>query len=416
MLREDADRGSSLETMQCRLEDIPTTMADLFMELFHDFPAKDREEALRMWQWVILARRPLRLPELHEAMTSAGGKPRCKLDRQGQKHDSTSEVARYRLRILYLSRGLIDIEPAGLFVEKGSDFQNNGLPPIDGAPEKHAALWAARVQPIHVTVQEFSAEKGFLLFSNITGDNAIGQGHSILSLACFNYLGSEEARRANDDNNQQRRLKWQPPSSDLYLQRLALPLLVYAESSCLEHARQAEKLGFVATHFLQDPKAYETCFLPEWLGSTQGTLAAQIYKSSYSQPGPTLSFLCHNQLFLTAERLIDKPEFKVHSRNNGGNTPLHSIAWLDRRMDKKVAGLAEILMRRGADPKAQNFEGFTPVNLARWGNLEQTLKVLTREPSTARPEISSTETPEGIAKSRALEEMLLVWRSIRVER
>ncbi|KAK5023025.1 hypothetical protein LTS07_009518 [Exophiala sideris] len=391
MLREDVDRGSTTEAMQLKLDRIPTKMADLFTQLFNDRSIEDREEALQLWRWVILAERPLRLPELYIAMDFARHGVMYKLDLldldiQPQDHqtDFQTELARFRLRILYLSRGLLDVE----FVDS----------PIDNTINR--AL-EGRVQPIHETVKEFVVQKGFTLFTNDAESATTGQGHVILSKTCVDYLCSPELIRVLDNKARLDSLLKQFGRCSAIL-----TWFVYAVDHCLDHARRADKHRCVAAHFLHDSDLWKYNSIRGW----------QMFNNTYTRATPdlprgryktVLSFLCDEQLFFTAAHLVKRPDFRVHGTDSRGYTPLHEICREPLQgLDGKVSKLAKILMRRGADPRVLNSYGASPVDIARSRDLKKTLRVLAPEASSTRLGYSSTDTPDDIPTSKGRAQLL----------
>jgi protein SERAC1 len=181
MLRQDADRGCSPQAMEKRLKEIPIKLDDLFTHLFDHSTAADREEAMQLWQWVLLVQRPLTILELHQALAFSTEFPPSELNPKKQMEDMEAGLARFRLRMLNLSRGLIEVvtlqqhvkERANSPVPSHSSQASTASSGSPGLLEAHNDYSAfpndqstridpdARVQFIHETVKEFFNQKGF---------------------------------------------------------------------------------------------------------------------------------------------------------------------------------------------------------------------------------------------------------------
>lgn len=359
MLRQDADRGCSPQAMEKRLEEIPVKLDDLFTHLFDDPTLADREEVMQLWQWVLLVQRPLTILELHQALAFSTGSSPSELDPKKQMEDMEAELARFRLRVLNLSRGLIEV--VTLKRQQDRIWENTRIDPD------------SRVQFIHETVKEFFNQKGFSLLDPAIGDQAFGKGQLLISKSCFNYICIDELLRAHFNKRLFRSIRRR--LQDTHSSR-GLPLLRYAVDYCLYHAREGDKLGFVAAHFLTNPDPRRVSMVRYW--QTPLHLAVECSGTLPLRPYATLlAFLCEERLFYTAAHLVQRENFDVEQMDKWGDTPLHIVcSELDERVDKKIAELVTILLKRGADPTAENSNKHLPIDIAMHNRLENTVRVL----------------------------------------
>ncbi|KAI1619596.1 hypothetical protein EDD37DRAFT_200318 [Exophiala viscosa] len=315
MLREDADRGSPWEMMQRRLDDIPTKMADLFAELFKNLNMKDREEALQMWRLVICTPFRMHLVELHEAISFDRTGRASKYSFGAQYYWVNDELHRTRLRLLYLSRGLLEVV--------SSDEENS----LDGSV----------VQPVHETVKEFFADKGFLLFGVNTHRDAIGQGHFVLSKLYFHYLCSEKVGHSRTDTH-------------LHINKRKWPLLAYA-CDWPSYARKADILGFVASYLLDGSDLWKAGLVREWKKVEDPSVPKRKLPTC-ARHDTILSFLCAQHLFSTATHLIQRPDFRVHEMDSRGHTPLHNVCGeADWELGQQLERLLHLIQRTKVDGK-----------------------------------------------------------------
>ncbi|VUC25937.1 unnamed protein product [Clonostachys rosea] len=204
ILNEERDRGRKHKLRQ-KLREIPKDLHELFRSILFQDHHNNREELLLCFQWILFARRPLTLLELHVAILSQTDDPT-----QIDPEDLTDEDS--RIFLLESSKGLAEV-----------------------ANSKNPT-----VQLIHESVKDFLLKDNGLRSLINDFDNFPGESHTKLRDCCCLYV------------NNDMRLLYEAHELDLEKLRQAFPFLEYAVSNLLFHADAAGSFGIKQLDFVRN--------------------------------------------------------------------------------------------------------------------------------------------------------------------
>lgn len=224
-LRRDREAGTSADTLQLRLKEVPGRLEEVFRDLLREYSDSSPSERLivtRMFQWAIFSFRPLRLKHWHHIMafikmTERVG--RVSLKSLGLS-SATSEIAHAELpgdgarqsirkqrwedsddslerQIRFRSKGLIGVfSTSELLHEPGPlklmDDTRSSLNANAGSVTSD--LGETRlVELMHESVREFMLRKGgFSLIDETLSSNAPLHSHVFLLNMCLDYINVVE--------------------------------------------------------------------------------------------------------------------------------------------------------------------------------------------------------------------------------
>ncbi|KAK3296861.1 uncharacterized protein B0H64DRAFT_390543 [Chaetomium fimeti] len=187
------DEGTSLRSLLGELDNIPEELETLFSSLLRALEPGLRRLTLRLFEWVVLATRPLRLYEWHHILGFIQSEPPESLAawRKSEKYtDSTEQLAK---QIRTVSKGLIEIVSS---VGVG-DHQSDGSAlssAYAGAGSMELDQGENRiVQVIHESVREYFLHGGgSSLFDESHTQSFVAQGHLSIIGTCLDYINIKE--------------------------------------------------------------------------------------------------------------------------------------------------------------------------------------------------------------------------------
>lgn len=205
VLREVVDRyrdGYPLKQIRRRIQAIPSELEELYQELLRGVLDEDLPHSLRLMQWICFALRPLSLRELRFATIVDANTPYQSIsDCQNAEECGYVETdEQMKKRIRHLSKGLAEAK-------------------------QHENTWIA--QFIHQSVKDYLVQSGLQILDKHSSGNALGRAHFQLSRSCIRYIAMKEI------SNQAR--------SYIYNLELDFPLLQYAITSWISHAKEVEE-------------------------------------------------------------------------------------------------------------------------------------------------------------------------------
>lgn len=185
------DDGKSLRYLQKQLDVIPEELAALFFQMFGSLDSEGRPIAVRLFQWAILAVKPLRLHEWHHILAFIRQPTPTSLREWRLSDDFTKDDDQLERQIKSISRGLIEVrarvdEPQGVGFETMSVRAGAGsLDPEQGETRI--------VQVIHESVRDFFLRSnGFSMLDPCLKSDPIGNGHVSIMATCLDYLNITE--------------------------------------------------------------------------------------------------------------------------------------------------------------------------------------------------------------------------------
>ncbi|KAK4224938.1 hypothetical protein QBC38DRAFT_457759 [Podospora fimiseda] len=206
MLNKARDKGH-IDSLHQRINQLPDDMDALFQMLL-DLDDEDRAETVVMFQWVLFARRQLRVEELYQAVMSPPELP------------SKEDMQR---RIEQISKDLLEVQ--------------NG-----------------RVQFVHRSVADFLLRNQRLQqLSSILHENPVGTSHCQLRDRCLSYLMMEEKWQVGEKHDQ---------CIGKMLRKYVL--FEYAVGSVFFHSDEARAAGIVQEDFSR--RLQQHSVILKWVG------------------------------------------------------------------------------------------------------------------------------------------------------
>lgn len=185
------DEGTSLRALLGELDNIPEELETLFSSLLGALEPRLRLLTLRLFEWVVLATRPLRLYEWHHILGFIQPEPPESLAawRKSEKYtDSSDQLAK---QIRTVSKGLIEI------VSSVGDHQSDSSALSSvyaGAGSMELDQGENRiVQVIHESVREYFLHGGgSYLFNESRKQSFVARGHISIIGTCLDYINIKE--------------------------------------------------------------------------------------------------------------------------------------------------------------------------------------------------------------------------------
>ncbi|KAH6962068.1 hypothetical protein BKA56DRAFT_498939, partial [Ilyonectria sp. MPI-CAGE-AT-0026] len=319
-------RGEGLKKIEAEIRRIPPELDALYDELVRSM--EDMAMSQRMIQWICFSTKPLSTEELRWALSIDPDHPPKSLRQCQESEDYTSDDETMERRIKTLSCGL---------AETAWSFEQWN--PI------------SIVQFIHQSVKDYFIEKGLSTLAALRGSVvlsslAVSRAHFSLSRACISYLAMEEIAWWINDGQRH-------PSS-------VLPLMDYAATSWVYHAKQGEAEGICQEGLLQNIG---------WPSEDRVQLWVRIYRevmrSSSDCPleGTSLLHIVSRykltQLLSVILQKAEKLALDINCRDNDGWTPLSRAAVEGHK------AIVKLLLATGkVDIDASDKDGRTPLSHA----------------------------------------------------
>ncbi|KAF5229618.1 hypothetical protein FANTH_14127 [Fusarium anthophilum] len=185
------DRGYSLAALRRLVKDTPTELKEVYAQTLGTLTAGERMLAMKLFQWVTEAKRPLRLDEWHHVLGFIADPPPKSLKEWRESATFTENDHQLERMIKTLSRGLLEISnchfDAVAGKEAGTSSVNAGAGSLD-----HEQGSARVVQVIHQSVNDFLISEGGFQILGWTGTNTVAACHSMIAVTCLDYMNITE--------------------------------------------------------------------------------------------------------------------------------------------------------------------------------------------------------------------------------
>jgi hypothetical protein len=176
--------GRSLKWLRQKLDEIPAQLDTLFRKIFDHVDPEDASRTIRLMHIMLFDKRQLGLEEIHRALAFSG-QSYPSIAAWKDSVDFLENAAQKHAMVIYLSRGLLEPTESSQQRRTADDGEQNAKTEID-------LRETTTYQFIHETVREFFLSgQGFKLLGSNSGSIA-GAGHSVLAIACVNYLNTSE--------------------------------------------------------------------------------------------------------------------------------------------------------------------------------------------------------------------------------
>lgn len=270
-------KGKKFKVIYESLHSIPSDLTQLYEDLLQKIDDEDRDQTIKLFQWICFAVRPVTTRELQHAM-AMNVERRYEDVAEYEESDEFLEEEAIERQIIDLSKGLAEIKN-------------------DGSGE-------ITVQLIHQSVNDYLMKTGLRKLGAISpGNSVICAGHFLLSRSCIQYLSLHDRHR------------WTKISLGRALGRY--PLLGYAALSWIDHCEILEEHHLVQDDLLECLRWRVDDTYQKWL---------QIHESINTRFG-TKSTLLHIAsrvgLHSLAAALLEKDSTLTKSRDSKDLTPLH---------------------------------------------------------------------------------------------
>ncbi|KAM0229355.1 hypothetical protein ACHAP5_011674 [Fusarium lateritium] len=181
------DYGSSLRNLLRLVDDTPTEIQELYIENLCSLDGDERDVALRVFQWVIAAARPLRLDEWHHVLAFVRDPRPTSLRDWRQSYIYTHNDTHLEREIKSLSRGLLE-------VSHSQCSNTDDVSSIDaGAGSLDQEQGSARVvQFTHPSIYDFFVNRQGFKYLGYNGKCPVKDCHSTIVSTCLAYINVPE--------------------------------------------------------------------------------------------------------------------------------------------------------------------------------------------------------------------------------
>ncbi|KAH6888456.1 hypothetical protein B0T10DRAFT_488212 [Thelonectria olida] len=203
------DDGKGIRYLIKQLDVVPEDLAALFSYMISSISADKKQLALRLFQWAILAVKPLRLHEWHHIMAFIAEPTPSSLWEWRQSDNFTETDEQLEKMIKSVSRGLVEVKTV---IDEPRRENLDFMSVLAGAGSLDLERGESRVvQVIHESVREFFLRRaGFSILDIGPESDLIGRGHLFIIYTCLSYIDITEldalvrARRAASEGERHR--------------------------------------------------------------------------------------------------------------------------------------------------------------------------------------------------------------------
>ena len=183
------DEGRGISSVLKEIDSVPKELATLFLTILSDMDDVAKSIALQLFQWVVLATKPLRLHEWEHILAFIQLRPPSSLQEWMHSPEYIQNGEQLEKRIRTISKGLVEVASRSHETDDSTDDVSVGANP---GSLSHDAGETRVVQVIHESIREFFLNgPGFQILSRggSNGRNAlVGRGHLSIMSTCLSYL------------------------------------------------------------------------------------------------------------------------------------------------------------------------------------------------------------------------------------
>lgn len=179
------DEGQDLQSLLQLVNVLPDELSLLYDRNFADMEAEKRPLALRLFQWVVLAAKPLRVHEWHHVMAFIRTPAPSSLHNWRASDSFTKTDDQLEKQIRTLSMGLVEVAHTAY---GSQDTGCETLSVCAGAGSLNLEYGESRVvQVIHESVRDY-----FLKGQSLQMPSTVGAGHLSIMATCLDYINIAE--------------------------------------------------------------------------------------------------------------------------------------------------------------------------------------------------------------------------------
>lgn len=276
-------QGFSPRTIISKVKHVPSSLRDLYKSLLLvDYETQaDRDQSIKLFQWVLFSFRELSVEELRVALAIDSAMTNTSLSDLSQ-NESYYQLEDMPLRICSLSKGLVVVK------ERSVDQEGDGQSTKTG------------VEIIHESVRDYLLDGGFNDLALSVHIDPTGDGHWQLSRSCIRYLllrGISDVLNTNLEEKMgknARSIEKKLPDAGHNFS-----LADYAHHFWIIHVMHAEMHGFQQADLLDLFSWRESAKLPEQLHPNSNNI---------SMPN-ALQIHLQTELWEWAESMVDTSHF-----------------------------------------------------------------------------------------------------------
>ncbi|OWT42488.1 ankyrin repeats (3 copies) domain-containing protein [Pochonia chlamydosporia 170] len=382
--------GAGLKRMETVIFSVPQELDTVYDKLLR----KMRPDSVTLIQWICFATRPLSLDELRWALLIDPDCPHRSLDDCQKTGEYPSNEDRMRRRVQTLSCGLAEVTSETKVVQfihqSVKDFLvETGLSALAGTPNSAEALASSQA-------------------------DLEGKAHYVLSRTCIRYLAMNEvAQSTMRDGNSL---------------KSAFPLLHYATTSWVTHAKQSELRGVSQDDLLRYFDWPSEALVQVWVGVYR---ILSRYSDDCPEDGTKMIHIVSRHGLLGPLRVITRTVRQdsafIDAKDGCGRTALsyaaengHEAAvkqLLAPGETRSVKAIMKLLLAKGGKAKSKDNDGRTPLSWAAANGHEAIVKLLLDKGAKAKSEDYSGRTPLSWAAANGHEAIvkLLVDKGAEIE-
>ncbi|EXA34764.1 hypothetical protein FOVG_14179 [Fusarium oxysporum f. sp. pisi HDV247] len=328
ILDEDAT-GAKTEDLIKMISAIPADLDDLYDVLLKGTTKDKHKQMVKLFQWVVYAKRPLSAQELREAVATDKDMT-CTTIIDLRSHGNWSDcVSQFEMRVRHISRGLVEFQDRDVYEQY----------------EPGGEEWSREAQFIHQSAADFVIQK-FLtnVDAGSTTASPAGIGHFEISRSFLKYLALEEI--LNESNLSRQQLS------------AAFPLLPYGVAYLLSHILDVEHEGVPQTDLLtliqwDRPERLKMLACIWRIMDPEGTHAPR----GWPFVGATvLHVVVASGSASLLNALLQKDESDLAGQDSEGNTPLHLA------LRENNEGLALMILNRSKTSQSGQYTGPFPAS------------------------------------------------------
>ncbi|KAL3605220.1 hypothetical protein FPOAC2_00162 [Fusarium poae] len=340
----DWEDGKGFQYLSKQLDVVPQALEDLFSQMFSSLNPEEKSLTVRLFQWVILSTKPLRLHEWHHILAFIRRPVPLSLQECRASDYVTEDDAHLEKQIRSISKGLVEVRPRGLDIHT-TGFDNSSACAAAGSLDLEQGETRV-VQVIHQSVREFFLwSNGFLVLDPNLESDVYGNGHLSIMSTCLDYIRITEldaliqARRARPGSSDAREnlepQAWRRPrpsrsvpvsEKDVHNERRLGP----TREQMNQVEEEGSRMDMLGKFFSTAPHID----IPRWMETSQ--LAADMALSESSPCSTThRSLSCRSQVLEAYPALLSYATFELfsHARlaDKKGTDPSHIISRLEEQ-------------------------------------------------------------------------------------
>jgi hypothetical protein len=197
------DAGLSLELRSVLdyLEELPETLHELFEGILNDLSPRERVQALPLFQWALLAQRPLSANEWVHILAFVDEPELCSIQKWATSRYGIQNMGQLVRRLRSMTGGLLEVTFNHTYEKDSHSEQAPSGDPISFISQGSAVAGSmepfdlnnAMVQFTHLSVyQYFLTGDGLKLLGQIAPPACFGAGHIHIAATCLRYPSLDE--------------------------------------------------------------------------------------------------------------------------------------------------------------------------------------------------------------------------------